>query len=100
MIWHKSSHSGLSNCVEVGWHKSSHSNLDGNCVEVGTALEKSSYSNLNGGCVEAGPCACGGDVLVRDTKDRDGGTLAFSREVWGQFLGAIKAGELTWPSAS
>jgi hypothetical protein len=36
---------------------------------------------------------CGGDVLVRDTKDREGGTLTFSREAWAEFTAAIKAGE-------
>lgn len=102
--WHKAGASGGGNCVEVGWDKSSHSNLN-NCVEVGAALEKSSHSIRDNGCVESGPCACGGDVLVHDTKeckDPDHCThkLAFSREVWGEFLAAIRAGELVWPGAS
>jgi hypothetical protein len=49
---------------------------------------KSSYS-ANGGqnCVEvAGDSA----VLVRDTTDRDGGTLAFSAEAWQKFVSGIK----------
>jgi hypothetical protein len=84
--------------VKVGtmiWHKSSHSAAL-NCVEVGIGLEKSSHSE-SGACVEAGPCACGGDVLVRDTKDREGGTLAFSREAWAAFLADVRAGGLTGP---
>jgi hypothetical protein len=49
---------------------------------------KSSYS-ANGGqnCVEvAGDNA----VLVRDTTDRDGGTLTFTAQVWQTFLNGIK----------
>lgn len=38
---------------------------------------KSSYSDANGGsCVET--ASGNGVILVRDTTDRDGGTLAFS----------------------
>jgi hypothetical protein len=29
-------------------------------------------------------------VLVRDTTNRDGGTLAFSATVWERFLGTIR----------
>jgi hypothetical protein len=29
-------------------------------------------------------------VLVRDTTNRDGGTLAFSTAAWEQFLGTIR----------
>jgi hypothetical protein len=29
-------------------------------------------------------------VMVRDTTDRDGGTLAFSTAAWEQFLGTIR----------
>ncbi|QIZ35000.1 DUF397 domain-containing protein [Saccharopolyspora sp. ASAGF58] len=38
---------------------------------------KSTYSGHNTGCVEVGSAP--GLVGVRDTKDRDGGTLAVSR---------------------
>ena len=97
--WHKAAISGQQNCVEVGWAKASASGINGNCVEVGTALEKSSYSDQHG-CVAAGPCACGGEVLAHDTKccddpDHCGQKLAFSREVWREFLAGIKAGELS-----
>ena len=49
---------------------------------------KSTYS-ANGGqdCVEvAGDEA----VLVRDTTNRDGGTLAFTAEAWQTFVNGIK----------
>jgi hypothetical protein len=50
---------------------------------------KSSYSDGNGGqCVEA--ASADGAVLVRDTANRDGGTLAFSAEAWRVFTSALK----------
>jgi hypothetical protein len=50
---------------------------------------KSTYSDGNGGsCVEVAGAAQ--VVLVRDTKDRDGGTLAFSAETWRAFADALK----------
>jgi Domain of unknown function (DUF397) len=48
---------------------------------------KSSYSDSNGGsCVEV---ASGGAVQVRDTTDRDGGTLEFSAEAWAAFTDSL-----------
>ena len=52
---------------------------------------KSSYSGGNGGqCVEAGSLP--GAVLVRDTTNRDGGTLAFTAQAWKAFAATIKNG--------
>jgi hypothetical protein len=51
---------------------------------------KSSYSGHNTGCVEVGSAP--GVVGIRDTKDRDSGTLAVSRETWARFVAAAKAG--------
>jgi len=50
---------------------------------------KSSYS-ANGGsdCVEAGHVP--GAVVVRDTKDRDGGALAFSADAWNAFVASLR----------
>jgi hypothetical protein len=50
---------------------------------------KASYS-ANGGadCVETGNAP--GTVLVRDTKDRDGGTLAFTADAWRAFTGSLR----------
>jgi Domain of unknown function (DUF397) len=50
---------------------------------------KATYSNGGENCVET--ASGSGVVLVRDTKDRDGGTLAFNAEVWGRFTCAVKA---------
>jgi Domain of unknown function (DUF397) len=75
---------------EVTWRKASYSGSNGGaCVEVGV-WHKSSYSNANGGaCVEvfaAPELVC----LVRDTKNRDGGKLAFSARAWGVFLDEVR----------
>jgi hypothetical protein len=49
---------------------------------------KSTYSGSNGGdCVEV---AAAGAILVRDTTDRDGGTLTFNADAWQTFLGALR----------
>jgi len=50
------------------WHKSTHSDTSG-CVEVAENLP--------------------GRVFVRDTKDRDGGTLAFAPAAWRSFIANI-----------
>jgi hypothetical protein len=48
---------------------------------------KSSYSGANGGqCLEV---ASGGAILVRDTTDRDGGTLTFSAAAWREFTASV-----------
>jgi hypothetical protein len=51
---------------------------------------KSSYSG-NGGanCVETGNTP--GTVLVRDTANRDGGTLAFDMQAWHRFITQVKS---------
>ena len=50
---------------------------------------KSSYSGNGGGsCVET--ASASGVVLVRDTTDRDGGTLGFTAEAWQTFLGTLR----------
>jgi hypothetical protein len=50
---------------------------------------KSSYSG-NGGanCVETGNTP--GTVLVRDTTDRDSGTLSFTASAWRAFTANVK----------
>jgi Domain of unknown function (DUF397) len=53
------------------WHKSSHSSQDGNCVEVATNLPDT--------------------VAVRDSKDRQGPTLAVPCHDWQVFVCQIKS---------
>ncbi|WP_436519583.1 DUF397 domain-containing protein [Actinoplanes sp. HUAS TT8] len=59
------------------FRKSTRSNQDGACVEVATNLPRV--------------------VAVRDTKDRDGGTLVFTSEAWAAFLAGVKGGEFDLP---
>lgn len=48
----------------------------------------SSYTGTNGNCVET---ASGNQtVSVRDTRNRDGGTLNFTADAWTEFLASLK----------
>lgn len=49
---------------------------------------KSSYSGSNGSCVET--ASTSGVILVRDTTDRDGGTLALTAGAWAAFTTSLK----------
>ncbi|MEW2380903.1 DUF397 domain-containing protein [Micromonospora sp. NPDC047707] len=60
----------MADLTRARWHKSSRSSSNGgNCVEVADNLP--------------------GVVLVRDTKDRDGGTLAFAPAAWRAFVARV-----------
>jgi hypothetical protein len=48
---------------------------------------KASFSNGSGDCVEVGHTA--NVVVVRDTKDRVGGTLTFTADAWRVFATGI-----------
>ena len=48
---------------------------------------KASYSNGSGQCVEA--ASDNGTIAVRDTTNRDGGTLSFSAQMWKTFTAAL-----------
>jgi hypothetical protein len=60
----------------VKWRKASYSNNGANCVEVGVAHTPE-----------------GDRFLVRDTKDRTGGILAFTTAEWDAFIAGAKDGE-------
>jgi Domain of unknown function (DUF397) len=50
---------------------------------------KSSYSGGQGGnCVEVAGAA--NVIMVRDTTNRDGGTLAFTADTWDNFTASLK----------
>lgn len=53
---------------------------------TGAQWRKSTKSGNNGGaCVEVAD-NLPGVVLVRDTKDRNGGTLVFTSDAWASFV--------------
>ena len=53
-----------------------------------TTWRKASYSGNSGNCVEVGDAAR--VVLVRDTTDRDGGTLSVPADAWQAFTNRLK----------
>jgi hypothetical protein len=56
---------------------------------------KSSYSNGSGGnCVEVAR-NLPGIVAVRDSKNRDGGTLVFTPDEWQAFTAGVQDGEFS-----
>jgi hypothetical protein len=58
----------------------------------GVIFRKSSRSGQTGNCVEVSGNLT--DVVaVRDTKDRDGGNLVFTRAGWSAFLAGVKGGD-------
>ncbi|MGH4019853.1 MAG: DUF397 domain-containing protein [Pseudonocardiaceae bacterium] len=69
----------------IVWRTSSYSANGGACVEVG--WRTSSYSGNSGNCVEVAPAPEG--VLVRDSKDPAGATLAVTAAAWHAFLATL-----------
>jgi hypothetical protein len=61
---------------------------------AGVTWRKSSFSGGNGGsgCIEAALLP-GGEVAVRDTKDRTLPPHRHSAPAWREFLAAVRAGE-------
>jgi hypothetical protein len=55
-----------------------------------TGWRKASYSNGSGECVETASSV--GTIAVRDTTDRDGGTLEFAANAWRAFTTGLKLG--------
>jgi hypothetical protein len=52
------------------------------------AWRVATYTGSSGDCVEVGDTDHA--ILVRDTKDRAGGTLAFPATTWQAFANALK----------
>jgi Domain of unknown function (DUF397) len=52
---------------------------------------KSTYSDGSGGnCIETASDNANGAIMVRDTANRDGGTLVFNAGVWQAFTAGLK----------
>ncbi|MGI5164910.1 DUF397 domain-containing protein [Spirillospora sp. CA-253888] len=63
---------------------------------TGVQWRKSSHSNTSGGdCVEVADLAAG--IAVRDSKDPDGGRLAFDAAAWRMFAQQVRRGEHDLP---
>jgi hypothetical protein len=48
---------------------------------------KATYTHNGGNCVEVADSS--GTVMVRDTKNRDGGALAFGTAAWERFIKSL-----------
>lgn len=72
---------------EPAWQVATYTGGNGNCVEV-ASWRVATYTGGQGNCVEVGDANRA--IIVRDTKDRDGGTLTFSADAWREFTAAIK----------
>ena len=55
---------------------------------------KSTRSNGSGACVEVAHRENDSQTFVRDTKDRDGGTLSVSAASWSAFVSSVGSGRL------
>jgi hypothetical protein len=66
-------HAAQSGANGLRWFKSSRSNFSGNCVEAAQLPRE--------------------DWAVRDSKNKDRGTLIFGASEWASFVAAIKNGE-------
>ncbi|GAA1994688.1 DUF397 domain-containing protein [Amycolatopsis minnesotensis] len=73
----------------VVWRTSSYTNANGACVEVGVDWRTSSYTSGNNECVEVGTSPFA--ILVRDTKQRNGGSLRIDSRPWRAFLTEVRA---------
>jgi hypothetical protein len=72
---------------EPAWRVATYTGGSGNCVEV-ASWRVATYTGGQGNCVEVGDADRA--ILVRDTKDRDGGTLTFTAAAWQTFTGSLK----------
>lgn len=72
---------------EPAWRVATYTGGNGNCVEV-ASWRVATYTGSSGDCVEVGDTDSA--VLVRDTKDRDGGTLTFTTATWRSFTDSLR----------
>ena len=63
----------------------------------GAAWQKSTRSMSNG-CVEV--AFVGGQVAMRDSKNRDGSALLFTAVEWKAFISAVRDGQFELPDSA
>ena len=88
--WTRSSYCDSSQCVEVRWHTASATDVS--CVEVGVWVKSTHSGPHDDNCVEVAG-AESGEILVRDSKDREGPVLRFTPDEWVAFIDGVKNGE-------
>jgi hypothetical protein len=76
------------NLKGMDWRKSSYSNSQGNCLEVAN-WRAPDHGTAQGECALARKATTA--VLVRDTTNRSGATLAVSAETWRALLAKVRA---------
>ncbi|MFJ8336658.1 DUF397 domain-containing protein [Streptomyces sp. NPDC094437] len=65
-----------------------------NASATGFAWKKSSFSGGQSNCVEAALTAVPGALPVRDSKALTGPAVVFGDTTWGEFVNAVKRGDL------
>jgi hypothetical protein len=65
--------------------------IENDTMSLHNAAWRTSSRSSATNCVEVAPVSAG--VAVRDSKDRTGPVLMFSRSPWQEFLTAAKGGE-------
>jgi len=63
----------------------------GNLEVNGLQWRKARRSCNNGACVEAAPVS--GQILIRDSMDRNGPVMRYPARSWGVFVAAAKMGQ-------
>lgn len=72
---------------EPAWRVATYTGSSGSCVEI-ASWRVATYTGGSGSCVEVGDTDHA--VLVRDTKDRNGGTLTFPAAAWQSFTDSLR----------
>ncbi|MFJ2608903.1 DUF397 domain-containing protein [Streptomyces sp. NPDC087425] len=65
-----------------------------NASATGFTWTKSSFSGATNDCVEAALTAVPGALPVRDSKTPAGPAVVFGDTTWGDFVNAVKRGDL------